>query len=82
MYTHKQHRQRLRDRFRQEGLDNFSEVHALELLLFYAIPQRDTNEIAHGLLNHFGSVSQVMGPVVDVYFEKGNLRSCTDLIEN
>lgn len=60
MYTHKQHRQRLRDRFRQEGLDNFSEVHALELLLFYAIPQIDTKPVARELLNRFGSFSQVL----------------------
>lgn len=60
MYTHKQHRQRLRDRFREEGLDHFSEVHALELLLFYAIPQIDTKPLARDLLNRFGSFSQVL----------------------
>lgn len=60
MYTHKQHRQRMRDRFRKEGLDNFSEVHVLELLLFYAIPQVDTKPLARELLNQFGSFSQVL----------------------
>ena len=57
---HKGHRQRLKARFREEGLDNFSEVQVLELLLFYAIPQKDTNPIAHDLIRHFGSVSQVL----------------------
>lgn len=60
MYTYKQHRQRLRDRFREEGLDHFSEVHALELLLFYAIAQVDTKPLARELLNRFGSFSQVL----------------------
>lgn len=43
MSIHQGHRQRMKDRFRAEGLDNFSDVQVLELLLFYAIPQRDTN---------------------------------------
>ena len=54
------HRQRVRERFRQEGLDNFDEVHALELLLFYAVPRRDTKPLARTLLDHFGSLSLVL----------------------
>ncbi len=60
MSIHDGHRQRLKDRFRQEGLDNFSEIQVLELLLFYCIPRQDTNPIAHNLLDHFGSLSQVL----------------------
>ena len=60
MSIHDGHRQRLKNRFRQEGLDRFDEIQALELLLFYAIPQRDTNPLAHELLKHFGSLSQVL----------------------
>lgn len=60
MSIHIGHRQRLKDRFRAEGLDNFSERHALELLLFYAIPQRDTAPLAQELLERFGSLPQVM----------------------
>jgi DNA repair protein RadC len=41
-------------------LDNFEEVNALELLLFYCIPRKDTNELAHALLSHFGSFHQVL----------------------
>lgn len=47
-------------RFRSEGLDEFHPVQVLEILLFYAVPRRDTNEIAHHLLERFGSVSRVM----------------------
>ena len=60
MSIHEGHRQRLMERFHQEGLDHFDSVQVLELLLFYCIPRRDTNELAHRLLNRFGSVSRVM----------------------
>ena len=60
MFTYKEHRERLRKRFRDESLENFSEVHALELLLFYAIPQKDTKPLARELLNRFGSFSNVL----------------------
>lgn len=57
---HKGHRERLKARFLREGLDNFEEHQVLELLLFYAIPQRDTNPIAHKLIDRFGSLSRVL----------------------
>lgn len=57
---HKGHRDRLKSRFLDQGLDNFTDIQALELLLFYAIPQKDTNPIAHALLNRFGSLAQVL----------------------
>ncbi|MBR5287464.1 MAG: DNA repair protein RadC [Clostridia bacterium] len=57
---HAGHRERLRERFRKEGLDGFSEHEVLELLLTYAIPQRDVNPLAHALVNRFGSLSGVL----------------------
>lgn len=60
MSIHEGHRERLKRRFLQEGLDNFEEVQVLELLLFYAIPRRDTNPIAHALLEQFGSLAGVL----------------------
>lgn len=60
MATHDGHRQRLKERFLLEGLDNFNELQVLELLLFYAIPRQDTNPLAHRLLDKFGSLSQVL----------------------
>ncbi len=62
---HKGHRERLKARFLEEGLDNFTDIQVLELLLFYAIPQKDTNPIAHELLDHFGSLSQVLEAPVE-----------------
>ena len=51
---HKGHRERLKQRFLEDGLDNFTDIQVLELLLFYAIPMKDTNPIAHALLDYFG----------------------------
>ena len=52
---------RLRDRFRKDGcdLDHFEPHNTLELLLFYCAPQKDTNELAHLLIDEFGSISGV-----------------------
>lgn len=72
MATHDGHRQRLKERFALEGLDNFNEVQVLELLLFYAIPRQDTNPIAHRLLERFGSLPQVLeAPVAELQKVEG-----------
>lgn len=54
------HRQRLKSRFLKEGIDGFEPHNALELLLFYSLPQIDTNKIAHALIDRFGSFSGVL----------------------
>jgi DNA repair protein RadC len=60
MSIHDGHRQRMKRRFLEHGLDNFDDVNALELLLFFAEPRRDTNEHAHALMAKFGSLSGVL----------------------
>lgn len=57
---HGGHRQRLKEQFLKNGLDGLTDIQALELLLFFAIPRIDTNPVAHALLNKFGSLSQVL----------------------
>ena len=57
---HEGHRQRKKDLFAQHGLSAFADHEVLELLLFYAIPRRDTNELAHRLLKEFGSLDRVL----------------------
>lgn len=59
MGIHDGHRKRLTARFLAEGLEGFAPHQALELLLFYSIPRQDTNELAHRLINRFGSLSAV-----------------------
>ncbi len=60
MGVHDGHRQRKRDQFLAHGLDSMAEHEALELLLYYAIPRRDTNPIAHELIDRFGSLAGVL----------------------
>lgn len=62
---HSGHRQRLKERFLRDGLDGFEKHNMLELLLFYTIPQKDTNPIAHALLDRFGSLGGVFSASVD-----------------
>ena len=57
---HDGHRQRLKERFVIQGLDQFTDIQALELLLFYCIPRQDTNKLAHELLKRFGNFPQVL----------------------
>ena len=57
---HSGHRERLKNRFINHGLASFESHQVLELLLFYAIPQKDTNPLAHELLNTFGSLPAVL----------------------
>ena len=59
MGIHEGHRQRKRGQFLANGLEPFADHEALELLLFYAIPRRDTNAVAHDLINRFGSLEAV-----------------------
>ena len=57
--VHEGHRNRLKERFIEHGIDSFEPHNVLELLLFYSIPRKDTNEIAHKLLDSFGSLQGV-----------------------
>ena len=50
MVDHSGHRERMKKRFVEHGLDNFDDINVLELLLFFAVPRRDTNELAHRLI--------------------------------
>ena len=57
---HKGHRERLRTRFLEDGLDSFDSHQILELLLFHVVPRADTNPIAHRLIKRFGSLPAVL----------------------
>lgn len=56
---HTGHRKRVKDEFLANGLAGLPDHRVLELLLFYAIPQGDVNPLAHRLLDHFGSLSDL-----------------------
>ena len=67
MGIHDGHREKMRQRYLKSGLEGFADHEALELLLYYAIPRRDTNPIAHALMERYGSLSAVLtAPVEDL----------------
>ena len=57
---HKGHRERMKKRFTEYGLSNFSAHEVIEMLLYFAQDRRDTNPIAHRLINEFGSIQNVL----------------------
>jgi DNA repair protein RadC len=54
------HRQRLRERFHTGGPDALPDYELLELVLFRAIPRRDTKDLAKRLIARFGSFAEVI----------------------
>jgi DNA repair protein RadC len=54
------HRERLRERFRACGSDAVADYELLELILFRALPRRDTKPIAKLLIDKFGSFAEVI----------------------
>ena len=58
---HDHHRERVRKEFLTRGFnENTPEHKLLEMLLFYSIPRKDTNELAHILINRFGSFAALL----------------------
>ena len=60
MNEHIGHRSRLRDTFRQNGIEGMADHQVLELLLTYALPRVDVNPLAHRLLDRFGTLNEVL----------------------
>lgn len=72
MGIHDGHREKMRQRFMTGGLDAFADHEILELLLYYAIPRRDTNPIAHALMERYGSLPAVLAaPMKDLKRTEG-----------
>ena len=57
---HDGHRQRMKDRLLRGGLGGFADHEVFEMLLYYAQPYRDTNELGHRLVERFGSLVGVL----------------------
>ena len=57
---HEGHRERIRDSYRKQGMNGMPDHVVLEMLLTYAIPRKDVNELSHRLLNTFGSLTGVL----------------------
>ena len=73
---HDGHRDRLRKKFILNGTDTMEEHELLELILYYAIPRKDTNPISHKLLAKFGSISAVLDSSVENLKQEGLSENC------
>jgi len=54
------HRERLRRCFREAGADALPDYELLEMILFRAVPRRDTKPLAKAILAHFGSFTEAL----------------------
>jgi DNA repair protein RadC len=59
------HRQRLRDKFLEGGLDRFSDEEVVEFLLTLGTARKDVKHQAREALNKFGSLSKVLSAPVN-----------------
>lgn len=57
---HKGHRKRMMEKFSEFGIDVFSDHEKLEMLLYLMLPRKNTNLIAHNLINGFGSLKNLL----------------------
>lgn len=62
---HAGHRRRMLDKFSEKGIDVFCEHEKLEVLLYLIIPRKNTNPIAHNLINKFGSLKNLLSAPSD-----------------
>ena len=79
--VHKNHRSRVRKKFLIDGLDSFEMHEALEFLLFYCVPYKNTSELAHRLIDTFGSLSAVFDAPYDALTEFGLTETQASMIK-
>lgn len=71
---HKDHRSRLKSKFLSGDISSLTEIQMLELLLFYSIPQKDTNPTSHLLLDKFKSLKNVLNADVNKLMEVNGVK--------
>ncbi len=62
---HEGHRQRMRERFMTESIDDFQPHEVLEMMLYAVKPRGDVNPLAHRLLATFGTLRGVLDAQVE-----------------
>ena len=70
---HDGHRDRMREKFRKTGFEGMHPHEMLEMLLFYSVPRKDTNEMAHQLISRFGSLAGVLEATADQLVNVGGI---------
>lgn len=79
--VHDGHRDRVKQKFIENGFKGFNDHEILEMLLFYSVPRRDTNPLAHKLIDSFGSLSAVFDAPMDTLIECGATENSAVLIK-
>lgn len=80
--VHKGHRKRMLERFINFGFDGFADHEILEVLLFYAIPRKNTNPLAHELIERFNSLNGVFDAAVSDLLDAGLTMNAAVLIKS
>lgn len=62
---HQYHRERMRNRIINYGLDSFEDHELLEVLLYSAYPRKNTNDIAHRLLRRYNGFKGIFSAEID-----------------
>lgn len=79
---HSGHRERLKKRFLNQGLESFEIHNMLELLLCFGIPRRDVNEEAHRLVDTFGGFVNILdAPIEELMKVQGITESAATLLK-
>lgn len=75
--VHEGHRERLTDLALSAGVENLSNIQAVEFFLTYIFPRGDVNPLAHRLLDKFGTFSNIVdAEIMELYTVPGiNIRS-------
>ena len=64
-------REQMKKKYLEFGIDIFEKHELLEIFLYYCMPRKDTNVIAHKLMNRFGTLSGVLDAPYDLIVETG-----------
>ncbi len=79
---HSGHRDRVKEKFLKTGLESFHDHEIIELILYYALKQGDTNPVAHELVKKFGSLSAVLdAPYEELLKVNGVGKHCAILLK-
>ena len=79
-HDHAGHRKRMKEKFLNFGPKIFEDHELLEMLLFYSIPQKNTNDIAHELINKFGTPRNVIEADPKMLVQTNNVKDNTVML--
>ena len=79
---HKDHRSRMKETYLKVGFEAFSDIEKLEFILFYAISRKDTNPMAHKLIDTFGSFDKVLEAPIEALIKVDGLGEHSAILLN